>query len=61
MYLCECPTLLLIGCVPELQERFARVFGIAGNGYTALASFITQEYQQHPALQAQFEHTYRLT
>ena len=61
MYLCELPTLLFIGCVPEWQERFAQVFGIAGNGYAALAPFITQEYQVHPPLQAALVRNYRLS
>jgi hypothetical protein len=60
MYMCEHPTLLLIGCVPEWQERFAQVYGLVGNGYASLAPFIAQEYQAHPALHAQLVRTYRL-
>lgn len=58
LYLCELPTLLFIGCAPAWQERFARVYGIDGNGYTALAPFIAQEYQGHPPLQAELVRTY---
>jgi hypothetical protein len=60
LYLCEHPTLLFIGCVPAWRERFAQVFGIAGNGYAALAPFIAQEYQGHPAVQAELVRNYRL-
>jgi hypothetical protein len=30
--------LLLISCVPAWHERFAQVYGVAGNGYAAQAS-----------------------
>ena len=52
LYLCELPMLLFIGCLLAWQERFAWVYGIAGNGYAALAPFIAQEYQMHSPLQA---------
>ena len=58
LYLCERPTLLFIGCVPVWRDRFAQVYGIAGNGYPALESFIAQEYQGHPAVHAQLARTY---
>lgn len=59
IYLCEHPTLLFIGCLPAWHEQFAQVYGIAGTGYSALASFIAQEYQGHPPLQEQLARTYR--
>ncbi|GAC1377309.1 MAG: hypothetical protein NVSMB30_23970 [Hymenobacter sp.] len=60
MYLCEQPTRLLIGCVPEWHKRFAQVYGTARNGYAVLAPFIAQEYQGHPALQAHLARSCRL-
>jgi hypothetical protein len=58
LYLCEYPTLLLIGCMPKWHKRFAQVYGIIGTGYAALASLIAQEYQGHPDLQTQLARTY---
>ena len=58
LYLCEQPTLLFIGCLPAWRERFAQVYGTAGNGYAALEAFIAQEYQGHPDLQAQLARSY---
>ena len=49
---------LLIGCWPTWHERFAQVYGIFGNDYASLVSFIAQQYQEHPALQAQLACTH---
>ena len=60
IYLCELPTITIIGCAPELQQEFAHVFAIEGNGYEVLREFIGREFQTVPELQTLFEQNYKL-
>lgn len=60
IYLCEWPTLTLIGCRAELQRPFAQLFAIKGNGYGALKAFIALEFQAEPELQTLLEQNYSL-
>jgi hypothetical protein len=60
IYLCEWPTMTLIGSLPALQPEFAHVFAIQGNGYAVLREFIGREFQAAPALQELFEQNYQL-
>ena len=60
IYLCENPTLNIVGCTAELQNRFAQVFSIKGNGYSEVKEFISQEWQTHVHFQRLFETNYAL-
>jgi hypothetical protein len=60
IYLCECPTINIIGCTPEYADDFREVFGIVGNGFKQEEEFIAREYQTMPHLKTQFIENYKL-
>lgn len=59
IYICEYPTVNIIGCVPDLAKKFRKVFRIKGNGYCRLEPFIKQEFANNKLL-AQFIKNYKL-
>lgn len=60
IYLCECPTILIIGCLPDLADKFRSVYNIKGNGYEDLKSFIAKEFNNRKDLIEKFEKNYKL-
>jgi hypothetical protein len=60
IYICEYPTMNIIGCENQLSEMFAQVFDIESNGYEVQKEFIGWEYQNHPDLQKLLEDNYNL-
>lgn len=60
IYMCEYPTVNIIGCDKKLSDEFRQVFSIKGNGYRNLKEFITQEYQTKSNLITEFEKQYNV-
>jgi hypothetical protein len=60
IYLCECPTINIIGCLNDLSDRFAWVFKITGNGFEELEDFIKWECNAKPELVQLLIDNYRL-
>ncbi len=45
IYLCEHPTINIIGCTAEIVENFSKVYDVVENGFIELVDFIAKEYQ----------------
>ena len=60
IYVCEYPSINIIGCIPVLEEKFRRVFKIKGNGYTKLESFIWRELNDNSNLKNKLIANYKL-
>ena len=60
IYICEYPTINIIGCDKELSDRFRQVFSIVKDGYGGLEEFLNQEFQSKPDIKSQFIKEYRL-
>jgi hypothetical protein len=60
IYICENPTINIIGCKKELIKDFSLVFDVKGNGYEALKDFLVQEFQTHPHLLKEMIDNYHL-
>jgi len=60
IYICEYPTINIIGCDKKLLNAFREVFSINGNGYNNLKEFIGQEYKSMPNLMKELKDQYRL-
>ena len=58
IYMCEYPTINIIGCVNEYKEGFKKVFSINRNGYTELKELIAQEFKTKPNLMSEFTKQY---
>ena len=43
IYVCEYPTIIIVGCIMELSNRFRDIYNIKGNGYEELKSFLDKE------------------
>jgi hypothetical protein len=50
IYLCEYPTIKIIGCRKDLIEDFSEVFNIKGNGFDSIKDFVGREYENYPEL-----------
>jgi len=50
IYLCEYPTINIIGCREYLVKEFSEIFNIKGNGFSSLKKFITKEFQNNSEL-----------
>ena len=50
IYLCECPTINIIGCREDFIKDFSEVFNIKGNGFDTLKDFISMEYSNNTEL-----------
>lgn len=61
IYICEYPTINIIGCDKALSHSFSQIFSINGNGYANVEEFIAQEYQTKPELRAEFIKQYCTT
>lgn len=60
IYICECPTINIIGCDKKYVSAFRRVFGIKGNGFNELDEFISKEFQTIPDFKKQLIKNYKL-
>ncbi|TJZ51831.1 hypothetical protein FAZ15_19990 [Sphingobacterium olei] len=60
IYICEFPTINIIGCKRDLSEEFRKVFLINGNGYADLKEFVDAEFQTQPDLLNNFLRHYQL-
>ena len=60
IYVCEHPTINIIGCSTELADKFSKVFNIDGNGFKELEEFIKNEYQKKPELFSLLTKNYKL-
>ncbi|MCL2040987.1 MAG: hypothetical protein FWG84_02955 [Bacteroidales bacterium] len=60
IYLCECPTINIIGCRENYVKDFSEVFNIKGNGFDSLKDFIGKEYENHPELLQKLISNYNL-
>ena len=60
IYICEHPTINIIGCTPDLLEKFADVFEIVGNGFIENVDFIAREYQYKLNILETFVENYKL-
>jgi len=50
IYLCEYPTINIIGCNESLVQDFSVIFAIRGNGFDDQKDFISLEYQNNTEL-----------
>ena len=50
IYICEYPTINIIGCKENLIQDFSEVYDIKGNGLEDLKDFINMEYLNNPEL-----------
>ena len=60
IYICEYPTINIIGCTEELSDEFRQVFSIKNNGYDKLKEFLKKEYETKPELLNELIKNYRL-
>jgi len=60
IYLCECPTINIIGCIKEYASEFRKVFNIKGDGFKDLYQFISKEYETVPHLKTRLIDNYQL-
>ena len=60
IYICEHPTINIIGCNKEFSKEFRNVFSIKDNGYKELEDFIDQEFHSNIDMKKQFIKEYRL-
>jgi hypothetical protein len=58
IYLCEYPTINIIGCRKDFVKDFSAVFNIKGNGFDTLKEFISREYDGHPELLQKLTNNY---
>jgi hypothetical protein len=61
IYLCEYPTINIIGCRKDFVKDFSEVFNIRGNGFDSLRNFIGKEYENHPELFEKLTNNYHLS
>jgi hypothetical protein len=60
IYVCEYPTILIIGCIEEYLPIFRKVYDIKGNGFAQQDDFISQEYGSRPLLRDELIKNYHL-
>lgn len=60
IYVCEYPTILIIGCIEEYVPLFREVYNIKGNGFAQEDDFISREYGSRPHLRAELIKNYHL-
>jgi len=60
IYICEYPTINIIGCDKKLANAFRDLCLINGNGFEELDEFISKEFQINPDLKTQLINNYRL-
>jgi hypothetical protein len=60
IYLCECPTINIIGCRENLVQDFSNVFSINGNGFEKEKEIISLEYKDYPEMMQALINNYHL-
>lgn len=60
IYICEYPTILIIGCIEEYVPLFKDVYEIEGNGFAQRDNFIRLEYGNRPHLRDELIKNYHL-
>jgi len=60
IYLCEYPTINIIGCRENLIQDFSEVFNIKGNGFEEEKNFISREYKGYPEMMQALVNNYHL-
>jgi hypothetical protein len=60
IYICEYPTINIIGCTKNLTESFSMVYNITENGFLEQVDFIAQEYNYNSDLLDKLVKNYRL-
>lgn len=60
IYICENPTINIIGCKADIADKFRKVFAINGNGYAKLKPFISREFSHKKEYLGQFVANYKL-
>ena len=60
IYLCEYPTINIIGCRENYVKDFSEVFNIKGNGFNTLKDFIGREYENYPEMFQKLISNYQL-
>ena len=60
IYLCEYPTINIIGCRENYVRDFSEVFNIKGTGINALKDFIAKEYEDYPEMFQELINNYSL-
>lgn len=60
IYICEYPSINIIGCKKELSDKFRHVFAITGNGFAELKEFIERELYNKPSLLKALIEQYKL-
>jgi len=60
IYICENPTINIIGCTPDLALKFSEVFNVVGNGFLEQVDFIAREYQYKEDLLDKLVENYKL-
>lgn len=60
IYLCEYPTINIIGCRENYVRNFSEVFNIKGNGFNTLKDFIYKEYENYPDILQKLINNYHL-
>jgi hypothetical protein len=59
IYICELPTINIVGCEISLTEKFRKIFGLNDNGFLRAKNFIEQEFKSK-VLFDDFVLTYKL-
>lgn len=60
IYICEYPTILIIGCIEEYVPVFRQVYELEGNGFAQQDDFISLEYEGWPHLRNELIKNYHL-
>lgn len=60
IYICEYPTINIIGCVMELKDKFKEVYKIERNGFDEIKEFLEKEFQSKPYLLQELIDNYKL-
>lgn len=60
IYICEYPSINIIGCNKKYVNAFKEVFGIKGDGFKELDEFISKEFNNRPELKRQLIENYNL-
>lgn len=61
IYICEFPTINIIGCTDSLLEGFSKAYKIENNGFESIEEFIKKEYDQKLELLESFKKNYLIT
>jgi len=60
IYLCEYPTINIVGCRENYVKDFSKVFNLKGNGFEGEKNFICMEYKGYPEMMQTLINNYNL-